>query len=48
MYRDVISDICQKMGLGMTEILVKKVDTMADWDQVSGDYINFAHSGFLL
>ncbi|KAI8764680.1 squalene synthase [Biomphalaria glabrata] len=33
MYRDVISDICQKMGLGMTEILVKKVDTMADWDQ---------------
>ncbi|KAH9492738.1 Farnesyl-diphosphate farnesyltransferase [Bulinus truncatus] len=33
MYQDVISDICQKMGEGMTEILVKKVDTMAEWDQ---------------
>ncbi|MBN3304357.1 squalene synthase isoform X2 [Amia ocellicauda] len=32
-YRDVISDICQRMGLGMAEFLEKKVGSMAEWDK---------------
>lgn len=34
-YRDVISDICHHMGVGMAEFLEKKVGSMKDWDQVS-------------
>uniref|UniRef100_A0A3Q3INZ9 Squalene synthase n=1 Tax=Monopterus albus TaxID=43700 RepID=A0A3Q3INZ9_MONAL len=32
-YRDVISDICQRMGVGMAEFLEKKVGSMKEWDQ---------------
>ncbi|CAL1545763.1 unnamed protein product [Lymnaea stagnalis] len=32
-YRDVISDICAKMGEGMSIYLDKKVDSMEDWDE---------------
>ncbi|BFZ11069.1 hypothetical protein BsWGS_14108 [Bradybaena similaris] len=32
-YREVISDICQKMGDGMTVFLERKVDTMEEWDE---------------
>nr|XP_028581014.1 squalene synthase isoform X1 [Podarcis muralis] len=32
-YRDVIADICHKMGLGMAEFLEKKVDSEKEWDQ---------------
>ncbi|XP_062267164.1 squalene synthase isoform X2 [Platichthys flesus] len=31
-YRDVISDICQRMGVGMAEFLEKKVGSMKEWD----------------
>ncbi|NXH97348.1 FDFT synthase, partial [Pachycephala philippinensis] len=32
-YRDVISDICHKMGVGMAEFLEKKVDSQHEWDK---------------
>ncbi|KAM4712562.1 LOW QUALITY PROTEIN: squalene synthase [Anableps anableps] len=32
-YKDVISDICHRMGVGMAEFLEKKVGTMKEWDQ---------------
>ncbi|XP_028997357.1 squalene synthase isoform X1 [Betta splendens] len=32
-YRDVISDICHRMGVGMAEFLEKRVGSMKDWDQ---------------
>uniref|UniRef100_A0A3B4FPC2 Squalene synthase n=1 Tax=Pundamilia nyererei TaxID=303518 RepID=A0A3B4FPC2_9CICH len=32
-YRDVISDICHHMGVGMAEFLEKKVGSMKEWDQ---------------
>uniref|UniRef100_A0A3B4WM69 Squalene synthase n=1 Tax=Seriola lalandi dorsalis TaxID=1841481 RepID=A0A3B4WM69_SERLL len=32
-YRDVISDICHRMGEGMAEFLEKKVGSMKEWDQ---------------
>ncbi|KAF5893808.1 squalene synthase isoform X2, partial [Clarias magur] len=32
-YRDVISDICHRMGVGMAEFLEKKVGSMQDWDK---------------
>ncbi|XP_017278673.1 squalene synthase isoform X1 [Kryptolebias marmoratus] len=32
-YRDVISDICHRMGVGMAEFLEKKVGSMQEWDQ---------------
>ncbi|XP_012993915.1 squalene synthase isoform X1 [Esox lucius] len=32
-YQDVISDICQRMGVGMAEFLEKKVGSMKEWDQ---------------
>ncbi|XP_056150061.1 squalene synthase isoform X1 [Lampris incognitus] len=32
-YRDVISTICHRMGVGMAEFLEKKVGSMKDWDQ---------------
>ncbi|CAL9692402.1 unnamed protein product [Knipowitschia caucasica] len=32
-YREVISDICQRMGVGMAEFLEKKVGSMKEWDQ---------------
>ncbi|XP_036438182.1 squalene synthase isoform X1 [Colossoma macropomum] len=32
-YRDVISDICHRMGVGMAEFLEKKVGTMQEWDK---------------
>uniref|UniRef100_A0A4W6D1I2 Squalene synthase n=1 Tax=Lates calcarifer TaxID=8187 RepID=A0A4W6D1I2_LATCA len=32
-YRDVISDICHRMGVGMAEFLEKKVGSMKEWDQ---------------
>ncbi|XP_032815381.1 squalene synthase isoform X2 [Petromyzon marinus] len=32
-YRDVIGDICQRMGAGMAEVLQKKVGSMQEWDQ---------------
>nr|XP_046228902.1 squalene synthase isoform X1 [Scatophagus argus] len=31
-YRDVISDICHRMGVGMAEYLEKKVGSMKEWD----------------
>ncbi|XP_074541794.1 squalene synthase isoform X2 [Halichoeres trimaculatus] len=31
-YRDVISDICHRMGVGMAEFLEKKVGSMKEWD----------------
>ncbi|CAL8316078.1 unnamed protein product [Merluccius merluccius] len=31
-YREVISDICHRMGMGMAEFLEKKVGTMKEWD----------------
>ncbi|XP_066482485.1 squalene synthase-like isoform X2 [Tiliqua scincoides] len=31
-YRDVIADICHKMGHGMSEFLEKKVDSEKEWD----------------
>jgi len=34
-YRDVISDICHRMGVGMAEFLEKKVGSMKEWDLVS-------------
>lgn len=33
-YRDVISDICHRMGVGMAEFLEKKVGSMKEWDLV--------------
>ncbi|XP_016306363.1 squalene synthase-like isoform X1 [Sinocyclocheilus anshuiensis] len=32
-YRDVISDICHRMGVGMAEFLEKKVSCMKEWDK---------------
>ncbi|XP_034017944.1 squalene synthase isoform X2 [Thalassophryne amazonica] len=32
-YRDVISDICHRMGVGMAEFLEKNVGSMKEWDQ---------------
>ncbi|XP_065257299.1 squalene synthase isoform X1 [Emys orbicularis] len=32
-YRDVIADICHKMGAGMAEFLQKKVDSLQEWDK---------------
>ncbi|KAG1941826.1 squalene synthase isoform X1 [Pimephales promelas] len=32
-YRDVISDICHRMGVGMAEFLEKKVSSMKEWDK---------------
>ncbi|XP_067423704.1 squalene synthase-like isoform X3 [Emydura macquarii macquarii] len=32
-YRDVIADICHKMGAGMAEFLEKKVDSQHEWDK---------------
>ncbi|KAJ6661217.1 hypothetical protein lerEdw1_015354 [Lerista edwardsae] len=32
-YRDVIADICHKMGNGMAEFLEKKVDSEKEWDK---------------
>ncbi|XP_074845143.1 squalene synthase-like isoform X1 [Carettochelys insculpta] len=32
-YRDVIEDVCHKMGVGMAEFLQKKVDSLQDWDK---------------
>ncbi|XP_048842083.1 squalene synthase isoform X2 [Brienomyrus brachyistius] len=32
-YRDVISDICHRMGVGMAEFLEKKVGSMKEWDE---------------
>lgn len=37
-YRDVISDICHRMGVGMAEFLEKKVGSMKEWDLVNGQY----------
>lgn len=34
-YRDVISDICHRMGVGMAEFLEKKVGSMKEWDRVN-------------
>lgn len=31
-YREVISDICQKMGVGMSEVLQIEVNTIQDWN----------------
>ena len=33
-YREVISDICHRMGMGMAEFLEKKVGSMKEWDLV--------------
>lgn len=35
LYRDIISDVCAKMGEGMTVFLEKKVETLDEWDEVS-------------
>lgn len=35
-YRDVISEICHRMGVGMAEFLEKKVGSMKEWDLVNG------------
>ncbi|CAM4529627.1 unnamed protein product [Lepidochelys olivacea] len=32
-YRDMIADICHKMGAGMAEFLQKKVDSLQEWDK---------------
>ncbi len=32
--QEVIADITEKMGSGMTVFLQSKVDTMAEWDEV--------------
>ncbi|XP_018590807.1 squalene synthase isoform X2 [Scleropages formosus] len=32
-YRDVISDICHRMGVGMAEFLEKRVGSMKEWDK---------------
>ncbi|XP_042298526.1 squalene synthase-like isoform X1 [Sceloporus undulatus] len=32
-YRDVIADICHRMGLGMAEFLEKKMESEKDWDK---------------
>ncbi|RUS75910.1 hypothetical protein EGW08_016323 [Elysia chlorotica] len=32
-YREVISDVCAKMGNGMTVFLERKVDTLEEWDE---------------
>lgn len=32
-YREVISDICHRMGVGMAEFLEKKVSSMKEWDK---------------
>ncbi|KAI2652338.1 Squalene synthase [Labeo rohita] len=32
-YRDVITDICHRMGVGMAEFLEKKVSSMMEWDK---------------
>lgn len=35
MYQEVIEDITHSMGCGMTVFLERKIDTMAEWDEVS-------------
>ncbi|XP_074919701.1 squalene synthase isoform X2 [Chelonoidis abingdonii] len=37
-YRDVIADICHKMGAGMAEFLQKKVESLQEWDKVWSRY----------
>ncbi|XP_061667695.1 squalene synthase isoform X2 [Syngnathoides biaculeatus] len=32
-YREVITDICRRMGVGMAEFLEKKVGSMKEWDK---------------
>ena len=39
-FRDVISDITQKMGEGMCVFLSSTVDTMEDWDEVGSTMIS--------
>ena len=34
MFQEVISDITEKMGSGMTVFLEKEVDSMDQWDEV--------------
>lgn len=46
-YRDVISDICHRMGVGMAEFLEKKVGSMKEWDQVSAS-IAFCYMCYVL
>lgn len=38
-YREVISDICHRMGVGMAEFLEKKVGSMKEWDQVNVSFV---------
>lgn len=34
-YQDVISDICRRMGVGMTEFVDKGPDIVEQWEKVS-------------
>ncbi len=34
-YQEVISDVCRRMGEGMTVYLDKAPDTLAQWDEVN-------------
>lgn len=47
-YRDVISDICQRMGVGMAEFLEKKVGSMKEWDLVSDSPVMLLWDGFCI
>ncbi|XP_075779350.1 squalene synthase [Pelodiscus sinensis] len=44
-YRDVIVDVCQKMGAGMAEFLQKKVDSLQDWDKYCHYVVGLASIG---
>ena len=39
-FQEVIADITEKMGGGMTVFLERKVNTMTEWDEVSAERRN--------
>lgn len=45
-YRDVISEICHRMGVGMAEFLEKKVGSMKEWDLVNNRLICLLFRGW--
>ncbi|XP_067412289.1 squalene synthase-like [Emydura macquarii macquarii] len=47
-YRDVIADVCRKVGAGIAEFLQKKVDSLHEWDKychyvVGLVYVDLSH-----
>uniref|UniRef100_A0A8C8RR86 Squalene synthase n=1 Tax=Pelusios castaneus TaxID=367368 RepID=A0A8C8RR86_9SAUR len=44
-YRDVIADVCRKMGAGMAEFLQKKVNSLHEWDKYCHYVVGLVYVG---